>query len=76
MLLTVLLVVLQEWIHENNVLSVIISGNFHEPQYMEKWNKIVCFMMKEEALSLRDLDILWQAQVIAACVQVLVVYSL
>ena len=54
---------LQEWIQENDVLSIVLKDNLHQPQYVEKLEKILRFMIKEKALSLQNLDKLWEAQV-------------
>ena len=54
---------LQEWIQENEVLSIVLKDNLHQPQYVEKLEKILRFMIKEKALSLQNLDKLWEAQV-------------
>ena len=62
-----LLTVLQEWIQENNVLSIVLRDSLHQPQYVEKLEKIIRFMIKEKALSLQDLDCLWEAQVRCPC---------
>jgi len=59
----VLRAVNQEWISENNVLSIVLRDNLHQPQYVEKLEKIVRFMIKEKSLTLEDLDKIWDAQV-------------
>lgn len=51
-----------EWIKENNVLNIVLSDSLHQPQYVEKLEKIIRFVIKEKALSLSDLDDLWSAQ--------------
>ncbi|KAK3596917.1 hypothetical protein CHS0354_031696 [Potamilus streckersoni] len=51
-----------EWIQENDVLSIVLRDSLHQPQYVEKLEKILRFMIKEKALSLQDLDRLWEAQ--------------
>ncbi|KAK2180804.1 hypothetical protein NP493_425g01038 [Ridgeia piscesae] len=56
-----------EWIQENNVLSIVLRDSLHQPQYVEKLEKIIRFMIKEKALSLQDLDCLWEAQVRCPC---------
>jgi ubiquitin carboxyl-terminal hydrolase 9/24 len=55
--------VLQEWIQEHNVLSIVLRDSLHQPQYAEKLEKILRFMIKEKALTMEDLDRLWEAQV-------------
>ena len=54
---------LQEWVQENDVLSIVLRDSLHQPQYVEKLEKILRFMIKEKALSLQNLDKLWEAQV-------------
>lgn len=51
-----------EWIQENNVLSIVLRDSLHQPQYVEKLEKILRFMIKEKALTLDDLDRIWEAQ--------------
>ena len=53
----------QEWIQQNNVLSIVLRDSLHQPQYVEKLDKILRFMIKEKALTMEDLDRLWDAQV-------------
>ncbi|XP_031549243.1 probable ubiquitin carboxyl-terminal hydrolase FAF-X isoform X2 [Actinia tenebrosa] len=52
-----------EWIESNNVLSIVLKDNLHQPQYVEKLEKIIRFIIKEKALSLKDLDSIWAAQI-------------
>ncbi|EDO35056.1 predicted protein [Nematostella vectensis] len=52
-----------EWIHANKVLSIVLKDNLHQPQYVEKLEKIIRFVIKEKALSLDDLDSIWAAQI-------------
>lgn len=54
---------LQEWISTNNVLSIVLRDSLHQPQYVEKLEKIIRFMIKEKTLTLEDLDKIWDAQV-------------
>lgn len=51
-----------EWIQKNGVLSIVLRDNLHQPQYVEKLEKILRFVIKEKALSLEDLDNIWAAQ--------------
>lgn len=53
---------LQSWISENEVLDIVLRDSLHQPQYVEKLEKILRFMIKEKALSAEDLDRIWQAQ--------------
>ena len=45
------------------MLSIVLRDSLHQPQYVEKLEKILRFMIKEKALSLQNLDKLWEAQV-------------
>lgn len=51
-----------EWIKENQVLQIVLKDSLHQPQYVEKLEKIIRFIIKEKQLSLQDLDDLWAAQ--------------
>ncbi|CAH3106557.1 unnamed protein product [Porites lobata] len=51
-----------DWIQKNGVLSIVLKDNLHQPQYVEKLEKILRFVIKEKALSLDDLDNIWAAQ--------------
>ena len=53
----------QEWIQENQVLDTVLRDSLHQPQYVEKLEKIIRFMIKEKALTPQDLDKIWEAQV-------------
>ncbi|KAI4464478.1 ubiquitin carboxyl-terminal hydrolase [Holotrichia oblita] len=52
-----------KWINENRVLEIVLRDSLHQPQYVEKLEKILRFVIKERALSLSDLDAVWSAQV-------------
>ena len=52
----------QEWIQNNNVLTIVLRDSLHQPQYVEKLEKILRFMIKEKTLTSEDLDKLWEAQ--------------
>lgn len=54
---------LQKWIKENNVLEIVLADSMHQPQYVEKLEKILRFIIKEKALTIQDLDAIWAAQV-------------
>jgi ubiquitin carboxyl-terminal hydrolase 9/24 len=54
---------LADWIQENSVLSIVLKDNLHQPQYVERLEKILWFMIRQKALSQDDLDTLWAAQV-------------
>jgi len=52
----------------------VLRDNLHQPQYVEKLEKIVRFMIKEKSLTLEDLDKIWDAQVVHLSVVCLVLY--
>jgi len=51
-----------EWIQENQVLQIVLRDSLHQPQYVEKLEKILRFIIKEKTLMLKDLDDIWAAQ--------------
>lgn len=53
---------LADWLKENNVLKIVLRDSLHQPQYVEKLEKIIRFVIKEKTLTLQDLDDLWSAQ--------------
>ncbi len=52
-----------KWIQENDVLDIVLRDCMHQPQYVEKLEKILRFLIKEKALTLKDLDKIWESQV-------------
>lgn len=44
------------------MLEIVLRDSLHQPQYVEKLEKILRFIIKEKALSLQDLDAVWAAQ--------------
>ncbi len=58
-----LLLLPQEWIQQNHILSIVLRDSLHQPQYVEKLEKILRFVIKEKALTMQDLDNIWAAQV-------------
>ncbi len=44
------------------MLSIVLRDSLHQPQYVEKLEKIVRFMIKEKNLEKQDLDRIWEAQ--------------
>lgn len=56
------LFVIQKWIKDNGVLEIVLRDSLHQPQYVEKLEKILRFIIKERALTLEDLDAVWAAQ--------------
>ena len=53
---------LQVWIRNNNVLAIVFRDNLHQPQYVEKLDRLVRFCIKEKVLSMDDLDRIWASQ--------------
>ncbi|XP_055619318.1 probable ubiquitin carboxyl-terminal hydrolase FAF isoform X2 [Toxorhynchites rutilus septentrionalis] len=51
-----------KWIRENNVLGIVLRDSLHQPQYVEKLEKILRFLIKEKSLTFDDLDAVWRAQ--------------
>uniref|UniRef100_A0A1I8FJZ7 Ubiquitinyl hydrolase 1 n=1 Tax=Macrostomum lignano TaxID=282301 RepID=A0A1I8FJZ7_9PLAT len=52
-----------EWIQRNQVLSIVLKENLHQPQYVEKLEKLIRFMIKEKQLPASELlDKIWDAQ--------------
>lgn len=51
-----------KWIKEHKVLEIVLRDSLHQPQYVEKLEKILRFVIKEKALTLSDLDAVWAAQ--------------
>lgn len=41
----------------------MLRDSLHQPQYVEKLEKILRFVIKEKALTMQDLDNIWAAQV-------------
>ncbi|XP_065841242.1 ubiquitin carboxyl-terminal hydrolase 9X-like isoform X2 [Oscarella lobularis] len=50
------------WIKKNEVLTIVLRDNLHQPQYVEKLEKILQFMIRQKALNQADLDAIWAAQ--------------
>ena len=53
----------KEWIQQNHILTIVLRDSLHQPQYVEKLEKILRFVIKEKALTMQDLDNIWAAQV-------------
>lgn len=45
------------------MLDIVLRDCMHQPQYVEKLEKILRFLIKEKALTLKDLDKIWESQV-------------
>lgn len=50
------------WIKENKVLEVVLRDNLHQPQYVEKLEKMLRFCIREKVLTIEDLDTIWASQ--------------
>ena len=44
------------------MLQIVLSDSLHQPQYVEKLEKILRFVIKEKALALEDLNRIWASQ--------------
>ena len=44
------------------MLAIVFRDNLHQPQYVEKLDRIVRFCIKEKVLGVEDLDRIWAAQ--------------
>ena len=44
------------------MLQIVLADSLHQPQYVEKLEKILRFVIKEKALTLEDLDRIWASQ--------------
>ncbi|CAF4627611.1 unnamed protein product, partial [Rotaria magnacalcarata] len=44
-----------QWIQEHQILDIVLRDCLHQPQYVEKLERILRFMIKEQALSRNDL---------------------
>jgi ubiquitin carboxyl-terminal hydrolase 9/24 len=51
-----------KWIKDTDVLGIVLKDSLHQPQYVEKLEKILRFLIKEKALTLDDLAAVWRAQ--------------
>lgn len=54
--------VITNWIRENKVVDIVLRDSLHQPQYVERLEKMLRFMIKENSLTLDDLDAIWKAQ--------------
>ncbi|CAF5063783.1 unnamed protein product, partial [Rotaria magnacalcarata] len=50
-----------QWIQEHQILDIVLRDCLHQPQYVEKLERILRFMIKEQALSRNDLAKIWNA---------------
>jgi ubiquitin carboxyl-terminal hydrolase 9/24 len=44
------------------VLDIVLRDCMHQPQYVEKLEKILRFLIKEKSLTVKDLDRIWESQ--------------
>ena len=51
------------WLKENRVLQIVLKDSLHQPQYVEKLEKVIRFSIKAGSLSLQDLHDIWNAQI-------------
>ncbi|CAF0890240.1 unnamed protein product [Adineta ricciae] len=50
-----------KWLQENAILDIVLRDCLHQPQYVEKLEKLLRFIIKEQALSRNDLAKIWNA---------------
>ncbi|CAF3243283.1 unnamed protein product [Rotaria sp. Silwood2] len=50
-----------KWIEDHEILDIVLRDCLHQPQYVEKLERILRFMIKEQALSRNDLAKIWNA---------------
>ncbi|UJR08730.1 hypothetical protein I4U23_012987 [Adineta vaga] len=50
-----------QWLQENQILDIVLRDCLHQPQYVEKLEKLLRFIIKEQALSRDDLAKIWNA---------------
>ncbi|OON21278.1 ubiquitinyl hydrolase 1 [Opisthorchis viverrini] len=50
------------WMHDKQVLGLMLRENLHQLQYVEKAERIIRFMVKHAYLTTADLDQIWEAQ--------------
>ncbi|XP_073945007.1 ubiquitin carboxyl-terminal hydrolase-like faf isoform X2 [Choristoneura fumiferana] len=54
--------VITTWIRENKVVDIVLRDSLHQPQYVDRLEKMLRFMIKENSLTREDLDAIWKAQ--------------
>ncbi|XP_069354342.1 ubiquitin carboxyl-terminal hydrolase 9X isoform X2 [Maniola hyperantus] len=54
--------VITNWIRENKVVDIVLRDSLHQPQYVDRLEKMLRFMIKENSLTREDLDAIWRAQ--------------
>ncbi|KAI2802763.1 putative ubiquitin carboxyl-terminal hydrolase FAF-X [Blomia tropicalis] len=52
-----------QWLIENKVLEIVLKDCLHQPQYVEKLENIIRFLIKKNTLSLYSLDMIWNSQI-------------
>jgi ubiquitin carboxyl-terminal hydrolase 9/24 len=45
------------WIKENNLIKIVLRDSLHQPQYVEKLEKILRFVIKEPTTTTTNLRI-------------------
>ncbi|CAK1599935.1 unnamed protein product [Parnassius mnemosyne] len=54
--------VITNWIRENKVVDIVLRDSLHQPQYVDRLEKMLRFMIKENSLTREDLDAIWKGQ--------------
>lgn len=52
-----------QWLIENKVLEIVLKDCLHQPQYVEKLENIIRFLIKKNTLSPEYLDLIWNSQI-------------
>ena len=52
-----------EWLKELRDLQIVMVDSLHQPDYVEKLEKTLCFAIKEKVLTLKDLERVGASQV-------------
>ncbi|CAH8875847.1 unnamed protein product [Trichobilharzia szidati] len=52
-----------QWIKDNKLLKLLLGENLHQPQYVEKVEEVIRFMIRKSLLTSSDLDTIWESQI-------------
>nr|CAH8876530.1 unnamed protein product [Trichobilharzia regenti] len=52
-----------QWIKDNKLLKLLLVENLHQPQYVEKVEEVIRFMIRKSLLTSSDLDTIWESQI-------------
>ncbi|KAL5247027.1 hypothetical protein ACHWQZ_G019033 [Mnemiopsis leidyi] len=51
------------WLKDQKILNVVFTDYLHLPQYVEKLDKTLKFLIHEDKLTTADIDLIWDAQI-------------